>query len=1055
MMTVEIVNTNQETAYRELLKEYCGHIPYLGNDDRIRPVSLEGIYTPLRIQVGRPGDKDFRPEDKDFRPEDDNWSAEATMERLARLDRKLEILLAMKSAHGEETKAADEPGSRLSQDPNKTSVVYARPGGGKTTWSKRVCLACLAGDNHFLSKQLPLMKWQLEEGTLPLLLCCRNLTGDEKTDSSDFLFLAYRLTLSQFGRKFLCSYSEKSFRELLRDKAERGHLLLLIDGWDELAIEESEKLLEDSLRALRASYPKIKCVITTRSRQRVSEILNRGEAYTIEALNKDEVRKFCRRWHEEIFRGNYQMVEKSETVIRQLESPYFSRISYMTETPYLLSNLLRCSQHYGHLPSSISELYERSIDMMVGWFTKLDTGLEQHDVKIQLAYIAYTMTKKRRLTITHTELGKVLGRCFYDLDGMFRSPLQDKTVEQYLKQFLDRNCVLETSFGGLYHFPHRELQDFFSAMAVVNGYIDLEDSTRDPLEILKRHYTATEESERTFWENIVVFSTLISGPRFARAVVGDIMEHAEAEIDEKAFYSDLLFSFVLNNVDLLKADHLRIYELCFARHITPNQIDGICQLAEQNEVGYAEFSNFIKSKIAEGLKREELLFCFAWAIICAKRIVDEGENPLHKACTFLLEDDPLSFSTGLLILDVFSWCKYEKITGNEFYPFYMDISFKLSPECCAALSRALTRNVQLSKDAFTDDIARMIFCCTLADYIHATDVGRIIPEKVLSSMMSRDEITPNSVKATNELLAIYPIPQMDEIPSVRQIGSNEARTYYAKRFELDLENARGDSCVFSFNRCLVLGVWTTEEEVKRNLNKIKNVELDTANSIRLDQLQKMLAFFSLSICTEGIGKVKEYEFYIQHDQLSEDNVEYISTLSKISSLPPHITNITNSYHIIIKNNLAYLIRRGELRSVRIEGSKRFPVKAEELLEEGVKGNEGFSHVNYALTIAGFYKNHGGEYGLGLEYLRDHLCALDDCLSDIKRWWLRLAKEKGELEGAIVLMWLYELKLINLGEKTMHNELSRYDAQYLVSAFTKRAEELGEQCEKTLATMGKT
>jgi hypothetical protein len=67
----------------------------------------------------------------------------------------------------------------------------------------------------------------------------------------------------------------------------------------------------------------------------------------------------------------------------------------------------------------------------------------------------------------------------------------------------------------------------------------------------------------------------------------------------------------------------------------------------------------------------------------------------------------------------------------------------------------------------------------------------------------------------------------------------------------------------------------------------------------------------------------------------------------------------------------------------------------------------------------------------------------------------LLKKKGELEGAIVLMWLYELKLINLGEKTMHNELSRYDAQYLVSAFTGRAEELGEHCKKTLATMGKT
>lgn len=97
-----------------------------------------------------------------------------------------------------------------------------------------------------------------------------------------------------------------------------------------------------------------------------------------------------------------------------------------------------------------------------------------------------------------------------------------------------------------------------------------------------------------------------------------------------------------------------------------------------------------------------------------------------------------------------------------------------------------------------------------------------------------------------------------------------------------------------------------------------------------------------------------------------------------------------------KNNLAYMIRRKET-----EGRTKPPIlEAMMLLREGIEDKEVFSLVNMALIFA-----------LDLGEERDWQIAddmfseiPDDKVEDAFNWWRRLADE-GELEGAIVLLWL--------------------------------------------------
>lgn len=1037
-----------ECTYRELLKDYCGQVAYWGNDDRIQPVSLEGIYTPLRMREGKPDERETIFQSRDNKEELDYT------EVLNRLDKQIDELLA---SFDQKEKGENYKGKRttsLNVNTKRSSmiaVVYGRPGGGKTTWSKRVCLACLSNDEPFFLQQPPLEKWY-KDGTLPVLLCCRNMIGINDEKDLDLISLAYALVGLSFGRHFHQTFSEQSFRELLNEKASNGKLLLIVDGWDELADEESEKHLESCLESFLSDRTDVKCAITTRNLQKQSNLFKTSFAYTIESLDSNDVELFCRRWHEEIFRGDPQRVENYKTVLSQLESPFFGRISYMTKTPYLLSNLLRCSQYYGRLPSSIVELYDRIIDMLVEWFTKLDTGLEKHDVKIQLSYIACAMTKSRSFTISKTDLCELIKQCFIDLDGLFRRPLLEKPVQDYLKLFLARNCVLDTTYGGLYHFPHREMQEYLSAVAIVNGYSDAGDNRLDPFDILKRYYASADQSERRNWETIVVFSTLIGGTRFARAVVNDIINLAEKDVDDSYSYRNLLFSFILDSVDLLKNDRLRIYEVCFASHISAQQIKGICQLAEQSEVGYSELSSFIESKFVEGVKKGDLFYCFAWAIIYSKRITSQGHNPLYMACNLLIQDDIVAFSTGLVILDVFAWCKYDGIIGNEFSVFYREDGFQIPSESCNALQIALAENVNNSTGLFVNDIARTINTCTLAGFIAPSKVREIVPEDIISSFLDRVELFADNRKALDRLLAVYTVPTLENISSTTELGSEQVRTYYENQFYSDLMNSRRDACAFSFNRCLALGIWKTEELVKENLKKLNEIQLDTPNKTRLSQIQKMLAYFSFIFGTDPEGKVKEYEFYIQNDEITADCDQYIYLLSEIYKLSADDLKFPR---ISLQNNIAYLMRRGELRGARVEGSKNYPIGARELLEEGVEENEGFSLTNYALSLSGFSKDNGGSYDSGLAFLQVHFSIYDKSLPDIKKWWWRLAKEKGELEGAVVLMWLYELKLINIDGDTANEMVFSYnDVEFLISHFKEKVEKLGEHSKATLLSIAK-
>lgn len=103
-----------------------------------------------------------------------------------------------------------------------------------------------------------------------------------------------------------------------------------------------------------------------------------------------------------------------------------------------------------------------------------------------------------------------------------------------------------------------------------------------------------------------------------------------------------------------------------------------------------------------------------------------------------------------------------------------------------------------------------------------------------------------------------------------------------------------------------------------------------------------------------------------------------------------------------RNNLAYMLRRGEISSVKKDGVE---YSVEELLKDGIMALEPYSLINFALYTS--FVNGRFRYEVGLAFLKQY--REKGHLLEAAGWWCKL-KQKGELEGYVVIMWLCDMGL---------------------------------------------
>lgn len=389
------------------------------------------------------------------------------------------------------------------------AAILARPGGGKSTLIRRIALAYAYPERkERVNDGLPDNDW------FPIYIRCRDLSADTRKSIFEIILsIVYRAEISQY---------EEAFKSLVEDELQAGRVLLLIDGLDEIAVEQHRILFVNQLRTFIATYPSVHLIITSREpgfRVVAGVMASYCEQYTIADLNRKQILKLSQNWHEAIQDNTDQARLDSEKVCNViLNDP---RILTLAQNPLLLTTLLFVKRWIGYLPTKRCQLYEEMIKLLlVTWNAAAHDRLDLDEAEPQLAYVAYQMTMVGEAKITRDKLEQAIIAARNALPDILG--YTNITPAKFIDQVEQRSSLLiqqglEENERGLlvpsYEFSHLSFQEYLAAKAVVEEWILQPDTASTGLlSLLECHYNETQ------WIEVIPLAAVLSGRQVRKSV---------------------------------------------------------------------------------------------------------------------------------------------------------------------------------------------------------------------------------------------------------------------------------------------------------------------------------------------------------------------------------------------------------------------------------------------------------------------------------------------------------------------------------------------------------
>lgn len=339
----------------------------------------------------------------------------------------------------------DKPVGPLIDGYPSRKIILSNPGCGKTTLAKRIALAYASMDKENIEN------YSLPGNLFPVLLYCRSLNGESINEDDSFVDVAYKMARKQYDS---IPDNLDSFRKII-EKHAATDLLLIVDGYDELFSKDVQDAFAKTLYEFLVQYKNAHLLLTSRIASFVNDRYSDIESIKyinqipnirknlILSMSQDEIEAFVRRWHKVLFPFDPDKMQIAENIIGQLRQPRFKYLRKMTCVPLHLSNILLVARTSNKIPNSKSQLFEDYLTIALNWHS---TGaIETSDMKSQLAYVAYHMTKREMQRITKRQLKDVLLNCAEDLDGEFLVAINEDNIETFITELEERTCVLKKS----------------------------------------------------------------------------------------------------------------------------------------------------------------------------------------------------------------------------------------------------------------------------------------------------------------------------------------------------------------------------------------------------------------------------------------------------------------------------------------------------------------------------------------------------------------------------------------------------------------------------------
>ena len=332
-------------------------------------------------------------------------------------------------------------------------VILGDPGSGKTTHLKRLLLACLKTGPESLG---------LPAGTIPVFLPLRDL---EDLNAGVEAFITRTLDNRNLGMP-------DGFGKAL---LERGRLLLLFDGLDEVADPERRARVSDWIEDVARHRPNCLAVVTCRFAGYAEAVRLSAEFLELHLrpLTPEQSDTFIRNWYRVVKTSQApgpaalaEAAEEAERLIVRLREPDFrsARMAEMTRNPLLLANL--CLVHYdrkGILPRGRHELYDECIEVLLELWRRdkrLSVSVSAQVGRVLLGPVALWLHgQEGRTRASLRELTPVL-------EAAISREKWPGDAAAFLRAVRDESGLLTGWGQDHYGFMHLGFQEYLAAMEI-------------------------------------------------------------------------------------------------------------------------------------------------------------------------------------------------------------------------------------------------------------------------------------------------------------------------------------------------------------------------------------------------------------------------------------------------------------------------------------------------------------------------------------------------------------------------------------------------------------
>jgi hypothetical protein len=439
-------------------------------------------------------------------------------------------------------------------------------GAGKTTlmrWLAAVVAdgAGDAGDAGKVGKVGEQVTGRGWRGAVPFFLPLRRVAGTEAFVPEELL----RVTWDTMADQAPAGWVTALFRG--------GRALLLVDGIDEVPSERRAEV-RDRLKALVSTYPKARCVVTTRPFAVTEDWLEDAGfvQYDLLPMSANSTRDFLARWHA------VAAENEADEAMRRWLSECEERLAGLLATRPELRRLaatpllcgLLCALHQDrnmHLPQDRKSLYDDALDLLlVRWDEQRELrlgepSLSKEELLVLLQRFAYSFVEDQRVLLDRREATPRI------TDGMHGLRSQDVDASVVLQRILERTGLLREPYRDQIQFVHRTFRDYLAAKEIVEA--------RD-LDLLVEH------AHQDDWHDVVVMAVAHARPRERDRILRGLLDgNAAAHADERVRDRlRLVAATCLGQADVVGDDEVReLVQRAAARLVPPHTAEAADWLA--------------------------------------------------------------------------------------------------------------------------------------------------------------------------------------------------------------------------------------------------------------------------------------------------------------------------------------------------------------------------------------------------------------------------------------------------------------------------------------------